>query len=149
MAIIPIWKTTYFSTTGTTALEFAVFNGEYEIFHGYAQPAPSTGLINIKLNDICGSYLNSKLPVDKLSVTGDTVALQEGYADFTLKFYNTALNDWTVGYEWAFVNDTSYVEREGTGCYSDPINGHVAQGQILPYSYLTQLSAETICYEIN
>lgn len=148
MDIIPIWKTTYFSTTGTTALEFAVFKEEFEIFHGNAYPAPVTGLIQVPLNAICGSYLNSKLPVDTLDTSGDTAALQEGYGVFTLKFYDIATNQWVIGYEWAFVNDTSYVEHGGF-CYSDPINGHAAPGMLLPYSYLVTGETANICYEVN
>lgn len=149
MDIIPIWKDTYFTTTATTEVEFYILkDNEYEIFHGSAKPAPETQLINVRLNPFCGSYLNSKIPTAVLSATGDTVAPQEGYAEFTLKVFNTLTGQWDTEKEWAFVNDYSYEERNGTGSYSEPINGHAAQGQILPYSYLDQ-SATTICYEIN
>lgn len=149
MEIIPIWKDTYYSTTGTTPLEFYVLkNDEYEIFHGYAYPAPVTQLINIKLNDICSSHLSSKIPYAYLSATADTVAIQEGYAEFTLKILNSLTGLWDTAMQWAFVNDTSYEAHNGSGCYSEPINGHAANGMILPYSYV-DTGTTTICYEIN
>ena len=150
MDIIPIWKSTYYSTTGATAVEFKVLrDNEFEIFHGYAQPAPN-GDIKVYLNDICASYLNSKLPFTALDSTGDTVAAQEGYQEFTLKIYNEMSGNWDTGYNWAFVNDTSYAPHNATGAYSEPINGHCAPGQILPYTYLNAYNATyTVCYEIN
>lgn len=151
MDIIPIWKDTYYTTTATTEVEFYILkDNEYEIFHGSAKPAPETQLINFRLNPLCGSYLNSKLPTEALAQTGDTVASQEGYGEFTLYIFNPVTQLFDAAYSWAFVNDWSYMEHEPAGAYSEPINGHFAPGQILPYSYLhTGATATNICYEIN
>lgn len=150
MDILPIWKKATYTMTAATTVEFSILkDGEIEIFHGIAQPNPYNGEIKIELNKICGSYLNSKLPFTALNGTADTVAIQEGYHEFVLKTYDPMENEWNDTYTFGMVNDTSYETHNTTGCYSEPINGHCAPGQILPYSYLNAYNDQyTICYEI-
>ena len=150
MEIIPIWKDTYYETTADTLEYRVILSGGTEIFHGRAVRSPSSDRIRIKLNDCGKNYLNSVLPYESfevLAASGDTSVPMEAYREFVLETYDILFNTWSVSKTWAFVNDTSYEEHAGNE-YSEPINGHAAAGQILPYTYLNESGTTyTLCYE--
>lgn len=144
MNIIPIWKSTYFEVPAPR-VEFRVLCDGGEIFHGRAVKSPTEDKIRIWLNPICADFLNSQIAPEFLSATGDTYFPMEAYQEFSVEAYNELTGLWDTAMEVAFYNDTSYEERS-TLNLSEPINGHSAEGQILPYSVFTG-DTGTCCYE--
>lgn len=146
MDIFPIWKTSYYPTTETEAVFRIMKWGTQEIYRGRGRRYPEEPYLDINLNRSTQNTLDSMI-WEALGASGDTVALSNGYAEFSLDILDTSTDIWTTVYQFAMVNDWSYEEHEGN-IYSDPINGHACPGMVLPYSYLvTGDTAETICYE--
>ena len=150
MELIPIWKSTYYETSAGTCEYRILLNSEEEIFRGKAVKSPAEDSIRILLNKICSDYVNSFVAhgyIELATASGSTVAHTNGYVEFKLQTMNDS-GVWIDRVEWAFVNDTSY-DRDFLGGYSEPINGHAAAGQMLPYTVINDTnSAETICYTI-
>lgn len=144
MNIVPIWKSTYCEVPAPR-VEYRILCDGGEIFHGRAVKSPDEANIRIWLNPICADFLNSQIAPEFLSATGDTVAPILAYQEFSVETYNEQTGVWSTAMEVAFINDTSYEERS-TLKFSEPINGHSAAGQILPYSVLTG-DTGTCCYE--
>ena len=146
MDIFPIWKTSYYPTTESDAVFRIMKWGTQEIYKGRGRRYPDGNYLDINLNRSTQNTLDSMI-WEALGASGDTVALSNGYAEFSLDFYDSSTDIWTTVYQFAMVNDWSYEEHEGN-VYSEPINGHACPGMVLPYSYLvTGDTAETICYE--
>lgn len=146
MEIFPIWKTSYYPTTESDAVFRIMKWGTQEIYRGRGRRYPDGNYLDININKPTQNALDSMI-WEALGASGDTVALSNGYAEFSLDFLDTSTDIWTTVYQFAMVNDWSYEEHEGN-IYSDPINGHACPGMVLPYSYLvTGDTAETICYE--
>lgn len=143
MDIFPIWKSTFYETE-TDRVKFRILKwGVQEICRATAVRLPDDELLRIGLNKPCQNYLDSNIDV---SATGTTSS--NAYAEFSLQVWNESNSQWFNAYEFAFVNDWSYGEREDTGSFSEPINGHAAPGQLIPYSVMsTGLTGETICYD--
>lgn len=150
METYPLWKDLYYENASDNPVEFRIIaDGSTEIFHGVAQPSPLTGLIRIKVNDICASYLNSALDNAevKRALGLDALIPTNAYNEFSLEIYNTAGARWDTAMEWGFINDTSYEPwRSGEGLYSEPINSHAAPGQMLAASYLILEPTYTVCH---
>ena len=146
MDIFPIWKTSYYPTTESDAVFRIMKWGTQEIYRGRGRRYPDGNYLDINLNRSTQNTLDSMI-WEALGASGDTVALSNGYAEFSLDFYDSSTDIWTTVYQFAMVNDWSYEEHEGN-VYSEPINGHACPGMVLPYSYLvTGDTAETICYD--
>ena len=143
MNIVPIWKSTYFEVPAPR-VEFRVLCDGGEIFHGRAVKSPTEDKIRIWLNPICADFLNSQIAPEFLSATGDTCFPMEAYQEFSVEAYNELTGLWDTAMEVAFYNDTSYEERS-TLNLSEPINGHSAEGQILPYSVFTGDTGTCCC----
>ena len=146
MNIVPIWKSTYFEVPAPR-VEFRVLCDGGEIFHGRAVKSPTEDKIRIWLNPICADFLNSQIAPEFLSATGDTCSPMEAYQEFSVEAYNELTGLWDTAMEVAFYNDTSYEERS-TMNLSEPINGHAAQGQVIPYSICVS-STTIVCYDDN
>ena len=143
MDIFPIWKSTFYETE-TDRVKFRILKwGVQEICRATAVRLPDDELLRIGLNKPCQNYLDSSIDV---SATGTTSS--NAYAEFTLQVWNESNLQWFNAYEFAFVNDWSYSEHEETGSFSEPINGHAAPGQLIPYTICsTSTTQETICYD--
>lgn len=145
MDIFPIWKTSYYPTTESDAVFRIMKWGTQEIYRGRGRRYPDGNYLDINLNRSTQNTLDSMI-WEALGASGDTVALSNGYAEFSLDFYDSSTDIWTTVYQFAMVNDWSYEEHEGN-VYSEPINGHACPGMVLPYSYLVTGETETVCYE--
>ena len=143
MDIFPIWKSTFYETE-TDRVKFRIMKwGTDEICRATAVRLPDDELLRIGLNKPCQNYLDSNIDV---SATGTTSS--NAYAEFSLQIWNESNSQWFNAYEFAFVNDWSYSEHEDTGSFSEPINGHAAPGQLIPYTICsTSTTQETICYD--
>lgn len=162
MDIIPIWKDLFYEESGVTLpLEYRILTGEdygQEIFHGRAVPNPD-GTVRINLNKQCASYLDSMLfpAMVASALTTDVLIPMNASRQFKLQTYAPLTRTWGSSLEWVFYNDTSYSENTSpngdevvTAC-SEPINGHAAPGQLLPYTCLVPPaeSTRTICYDVQ
>ena len=145
MDIFPIWKTSYYPTTESDAVFRIMKWGTQEIYRGRGRRYPDGNYLDINLNRSTQNTLDSMI-WEALGASGDTVALSNGYAEFSLDFLDTSTDIWTTVYQFAMVNDWSYEEHEGN-VYSEPINGHACAGMVLPYSYLVTGETETTCYD--
>ena len=143
MDIFPIWKSTFYETE-TDRVKFRILKwGIQEICRATAVRLPDDELLRIGLNKPCQNYLDSSIDVDATGVT-----ISNAYAEFSLQIWNESNSQWFNAYEFAFVNDWSYSEHEETGSFSEPINGHAAPGQLIPYTICsTSTTQETICYD--
>lgn len=162
MDIIPIWKDLFYEETGVTLpLEYRILSGEdyaQEIFHGRAVPDPD-GTVRINLNKQCASYLDSTLFPELVAsaLTSDALIPMNASRQFKLETYAPLTRTWGQSLEWVFYNDTSYSENTSpngdevvTAC-SEPVNGHAAPGQLLPYTCLVPPgeTTRTICYDVQ
>ena len=147
MEIFPVWRDLFFEYQGDV-LEYRITikDGD-EIFHGRAVKSPKDRVIRIRLNDCCESYLNSLLGEEAFreAESIDRVFPLDAYGEFALDIIDG--DSWETAYEWAFTNDYSYDYKEPQGSYSEPINGHSATGQLLPYSHLVTGNTESVCYD--
>lgn len=147
MEIFPVWKDLFFEYQGDV-LEYRITikDGD-EIFHGRAVKSPKDRVIRIRLNDCCESFLNSLLGEEAFreAESIDRVFPLDAYEEFALDVIEG--DSWETAYEWAFTNDYSYEYKEPQGSYSEPINGHCATGQMLPYSHLVTGDTESVCYD--
>ena len=149
MDIVPIWKDTYYETSAST-LEYTILCEGGEIFHGKAVKSPAEEVLRIHLNPVCADFLNSIILPESLSLAMETTSgIAEpmvSYLEFSVVAYNSLTELWDTVMEVAFTNDTSYGERTAEH-FSEPINGHCAAGQLLPYSVLVTGWSGTVCYE--
>lgn len=145
MDIFPIWKTSYYPTTESDVVFRIMKWGTQEIYKGCGRRYPEGNYLDINLNRSTQNTLDSMI-WEALGASGDTVALSNGYAEFSLDILDTSTDIWTTVYQFAMVNDWSYDEHEGN-VYSEPINGHACPGMVLPYSYLVTGETETSCYD--
>lgn len=147
MEIFPVWRDLFFEYQGDV-LEYRITikDGD-EIFHGRAVKSPKDRVIRIRLNDCCESYLNSLLGEEAFreAESIDRAFPLDAYGEFALDVIDG--DSWETAYEWAFTNDYSYDYKEPHGSYSEPINGHSATGQLLPYSHLVTGDTESVCYD--
>ena len=147
MEIFPVWEDLFFEYQGDV-LEYRITikDGD-EIFHGRAVKSPKDRVIRIRLNDCCESFLNSILGEEAFreAESIDRAFPLDAYREFALDIIEGDI--WETAYEWAFTNDYSYDYKEPQGSYSEPINGHCATGQLLPYSHLVTGDTESVCYE--
>lgn len=147
MNIVPIWKSTYYETTASS-VEYRIMCEGGEIFRGRAVKSPSESKIRIPLNAICADYLNSIIPPEALeSALASTSGVCEpmvSYLEYDVEVATSA-DTWDTAMQVAFVNDTSFEERYAAN-YSEPINGHSAAGQLLPYSVFSGATG-TCCYQ--
>ena len=143
MDIFPIWKSTFYESE-SDSVKFRILKwGVQEICRATAVRLPDDELLRIGLNKPCQNFLDSNIDV---SATGTTSS--NAYAEFSLQIWNESNSQWFNAYEFAFVNDWSYGEHDAEGSFSEPINGHAAPGQLIPYSVMsTGLTGETICYD--
>lgn len=143
MDIFPIWKSTFYESD-SDSVKFRILKwGVQEICRATAVRLPDDELLRIGLNKPCQNFLDSNIDV---SATGTTSS--NAYAEFSLQIWNESNSQWFNAYDFAFVNDWSYGEHDAEGSFSEPINGHAAPGQLIPYSVCsTSLTEETICYE--
>lgn len=143
MDIFPIWKSTFYETEADR-VKFRIMKwGVQEICRATAVRLPDDELLRIGLNKPCQNYLDSSIDVDATGVT-----ISNAYAEFTLQVWNESNSQWFNAYEFAFVNDWSYSEHEETGSFSEPVNGHAAPGQLIPYTICSSSDTqETICYD--
>jgi len=147
MEIFPVWRDLFFEYQGDV-LEYRItIKGGDEIFHGRAVKSPKDRVIRIRLNDCCESYLNSLLGEEAFreAEEADKAYPMDAYGEFALDVIEG--DSWETAYEWAFTNDYSYEYKEPQGSYSEPINGHSATGQLLPYSHLVTGDTESVCYD--
>lgn len=147
MEIFPVWRDLFFEYQGDV-LEYRITikDGD-EIFHGRAVKSPKDRVIRIRLNDCCESFLNSLLTEEAFynAEEADRAYPMDAYGEFALDVIDG--DSWETAYEWAFTNDYSYDYKEPQGSYSEPINGHSATGQLLPYSHLVTGDTESVCYD--
>lgn len=147
MEIFPVWRDLFFEYQGDV-LEYRITikDGD-EIFHGRAVKSPKDRVIRIRLNDCCESFLNSLLGEEAFreAESIDRAYPMDAYGEFALDVIEG--DSWETAYEWAFTNDYSYDYKEPQGSYSEPINGHSATGQLLPYSHLVTGDTESVCYD--
>lgn len=132
MAIIPIWKDTFYTYLGSSVQYTINESGGTTLFSGIAYAYPGSNSCSINVNRICENYLQQTFPY----TTGGSVSEQsEAAKTFELyDIYHTKLTDFRFYYNWGYEDIT------GT-TLSRPVNQHVVKGMHL---YNTEISGDNI-----
>lgn len=120
MAVNPIWKDTYYIGTGD--LNYEILLDGATIFQATAF-ADNTGVVEIRINDVCENYLHTELP-DFRSWTNNNYTHPQAFRTFTLYDSDT---EQTLG-TYSFLNTYDY-DNSWTGqsvTLSKPVNGHAS-----------------------
>ena len=128
--LIPIWQTTYYSTTAST-LEYTIEDEDgVQLFSGKAYKIPGETHLKININDICAPYIsNNQLPAAVFTSSGGNV---EGDA---IKSFNLLDGEGNLLESYTFVDDWTY-ETGMTSSLTETINGRYAPNMICLTTYV-------------
>lgn len=136
MVYSSIWKDTYYTTTASSLTYRITLDGEV-IYSGKAVKMPGSDNLNIRLNRICGNYLESDI-ADLF--TGSTTYITNYDALRTFTLTNSA---GTQLEQYTFLKDYSYDQSWSGGAttLSNPINGHYTDGMLKLKTNVTSSNA--------
>lgn len=140
MVYAPIWKDTFYSTTGETLIYKLITSGD-TIFLGKAVKFPTASLVEVNINDICKNYMSNELP-DIRGISAAT-SFTNTEACKTFQLYNENLR---LLETYQFLWDWSYLDwNGGSKSMSLDINGHK---DIRMYDFSTSVSAGVVTNSI-
>lgn len=119
MVYAPIWKDTYYTTTGETLIYKLVTGGE-TIFLGKAVKLPGAANIEVNINNICKNYMSNNLP-DIRGISAST-SFTNTEACKTFQLYNEnlrLLETYQFLWDWSFTDWNG-----GSKSMALDINGH-------------------------
>ena len=127
---IPIWQTTYYTTTADT-LQYTITDlSNVEMFTGKAYKMPGETNLKVNISDICAPYVGTNTLPDSVwtSASGATVLTDTVKTFVMTDMYNNELSSYTFIDDWTY--RTSEDEQETV-----VINGHYAPGMICLEGY--------------
>lgn len=104
----PIWKDTYYTTTAYTLDYYIRVASGSTIFSGRAYKYPDSENLEIKVNDICSSYLDSKLSPNFFNMINGYGSTGHSSIPNALKTFELCDSADTVLSRFEFYNDWSY-----------------------------------------
>lgn len=126
---IPIWKDKHVNLGSADSIDYTIQTGNsLVLYSGRAVRRPGEAYNTIRINDICADYLSNYFPDISMEVAGSGV----------VEVFRVCDSDDNIIEEVEFVDDWSYIERNGDPTLSEPIDRRVSARQTLFFSRINQ-----------